>query len=122
MAKNIEIEFFENRTAIYSLQEQIEQLQGFEDPYVEPVKYSIEEMFKKEHVYVLIHEHLKIDTEISVFRSLADASVEALRIAEKHVSSVPNKGEIKQLHWDGVVYCLYYPIEGYVWVVRREIR
>ncbi len=101
---------------------QITQLTDSPDAYTESIKYSIDEMFKKEFVYVLVHESSEVDTEVSVFRNLADASAEALRIAEKHVSPLHGKDEIHQLYWDGVIYCLYYPLEGYVWVIRREIR
>ena len=123
MAENIKIEFYEGRTAIYAIQEQIKQLQDIEDPYAEPIKYSIEEMFDKECVYVVVHEHPKIDTEVFVFQDLSKAVSKATEIAEDSINgnySAPD--EIEQLHWEGVIYCLHYPIEGYVWIANREVR
>ncbi len=105
------------------LQNQIRQLQDLEDPYAEPIKYSIEEMFDKECVYVLVHEHPKIDIEILVFQNLSKVVGKATEIAGNSVNNhYSSLDEIEQLHWDGVIYCLHYPIDGYVWIVRREIQ
>ena len=122
MAENVEI--LTTSPPIYdTLQEQINDLRGLEDPYAAPIKYSIEEMFDKECVYVLVHQHPKIDTEVYVFQNLSKAVGEAVRIAEESINgNYPSLDEIKQLHWDDVLYCLYYPIDGYVWIVRREIQ
>ena len=120
MAENIEIPTTDPPS--YSiLQEQINDLRDLEDPYAAPKKYSIEEMFDKECVYVVVHEHPKIDVEISVFHGLSDAVVQTTQLAETSVLT-GSLDEIQQLHWENVVYCLYYPIEGYVWIVRREIQ
>ena len=122
MAENVEI--LTTAPPNYdTLREQINDLRDLEDPYSAPIKYSIEEMFDKECVYVLVHQHPKIDTEVYVFQNLSKAVGEAIRIAENGVNNdFSSLEEIKQLHWDGVFYCLSYPIEGYVWIVKREIQ
>ena len=113
MAENVEI--LTTAPPNYdTLREQINDLRDLEDPYSAPIKYSIEEMFDKECVYVLVHQHPKIDTEVYVFQNLSKAVGEAVRIAEESINgNYPSLDEIKQLHWDDVLYCLYYPIDGY---------
>ncbi len=120
MAENVEITF---PPSYDTLREQINDLRDLEDPYAAPIKYSIEEMFDKECVYVLVHQHPKIDTEVFVFQNLSKAVGEATRIVENAMDEAYlSPDRIEQLHWDGVIYCLSYPIDGYVWVVRREIQ